>query len=45
MAILSNKLKKNVFGSFWAHFPSQFWEQKKLSRKIRLCHAQLHMGF
>ena len=32
--------KNPVFGPFWAPF-FKFWWQKKLSRKIRLCHAQL----
>ena len=43
MNTFSNKLKKTVSGPFWVHFPN-FWG-KKISQKIRLCHAQLHMGF
>ena len=40
----SNKLKKTLF---LAHFRSIFpiFGAKKFSWKIRLCHAQLHMGF
>ena len=41
MTQFSNKLKKTLF---LAHF-DHFWGNKKLSWKIGLCHAQLHLGF
>ena len=37
MPQFSNKFKNTAFDSFLG--------QKKISWKIRLCHAQLHMGF
>ena len=40
MTNFSNKLKKPCFSPF---FPIFFG--KKICQKIRLCHAQLHMGF
>ena len=40
----SNKFKKPCFWSILGLF-SQFLGQKHFSWKIRLCHAQLHMGF
>ena len=44
MTKFSNKFKKPCFWSILGPF-SQFLGQKKVSWKIRLCHAQLHMGF
>ena len=39
-----NKFKKPCFGSFWFIFPN-FGGKKFFFQKIRLCHAQLHVGF
>ena len=42
MTKFSNKLKNPVFAPF---SQKNFGAKKKISQKIQLCHAQLHMEF
>ena len=41
---ISISSKNPVLGPFLVDFPN-FWGQKNFLQKIRLCHAQFHMGF